>query len=130
MDPPRKEAPVFLDVGANVGVVSILMAKMWPDARIVAVEPALATFRYLLWNLRENGVTKQVWPLNVALSNSSGRNLPMLYSANHPTGTLVGATMDSDQDDFYHGVSNYFKLGEVRHEKEQPGLEHDVSHLQ
>lgn len=41
------------------GLVSITLAKLWPSARIVALEPAPSSFRYLLWNLRENNVTSQ-----------------------------------------------------------------------
>ena len=49
-------SPIFIDVGANLGLVSISLAKQWPFARILALEPAPATFRYLLWNLKENQV--------------------------------------------------------------------------
>ncbi|CAK9082463.1 unnamed protein product, partial [Durusdinium trenchii] len=63
-------APIFLDIGANMGMVSILLAKKWPNARILAVEPAPTTFRYLLWNLRANDVLAQVWPLNLAVSTA------------------------------------------------------------
>ena len=42
-----------------LGLVSITLAKLWPKARIVALEPAPSSFRYLLWNLRENNVTSQ-----------------------------------------------------------------------
>ena len=52
-------SPIFIDVGANLGLVSISLAKQWPFARILALEPAPATFRYLLWNLKENQVTSQ-----------------------------------------------------------------------
>ena len=52
-------SPIFVDVGANLGLVSISLAKQWPSARILALEPAPATFRYLLWNLKENHVASQ-----------------------------------------------------------------------
>lgn len=68
-------SPIFVDVGANLGLVSISLAKQWPFARILALEPAPATFRYLLWNLKENQVTSQVWPINLAISSDSSLRL-------------------------------------------------------
>ena len=47
-----------------IGLVSITLAKLWPSARIVALEPAPSSFRYLLWNLRENNVTSQAHSVN------------------------------------------------------------------
>lgn len=61
------EAPpedgVAVDVGAHVGVVTMLLAKCY-GLHVVAFEPVPSTFRYLLWNLRTNGVLDQVWPVN------------------------------------------------------------------
>eukprot|EP00927_Polykrikos_kofoidii_P046049 TRINITY_DN40234_c0_g1_i1.p1 TRINITY_DN40234_c0_g1~~TRINITY_DN40234_c0_g1_i1.p1 ORF type:complete len:938 (+),score=124.52 TRINITY_DN40234_c0_g1_i1:215-3028(+) len=55
-----------LDVGANLGLVSILLAKRahW-SSRIYALEPHPVLYRYLLWNLRENNVTALVRPLRI-----------------------------------------------------------------
>eukprot|EP00928_Gymnodinium_smaydae_P012020 TRINITY_DN14388_c0_g3_i1.p1 TRINITY_DN14388_c0_g3~~TRINITY_DN14388_c0_g3_i1.p1 ORF type:complete len:842 (+),score=68.24 TRINITY_DN14388_c0_g3_i1:328-2526(+) len=64
---PRLEAgEVALDVGANLGLISILLAKKaHSKARIFALEPHPALYRYLLWNLRANNVTEIVWPLRI-----------------------------------------------------------------
>merc|ERR1712187_883285 len=62
---PLRKAPIAIDVGASVGAVSILMAKLWRTAKVVALEPAPANYRYLLWNLRVNNVAQRVWPLNI-----------------------------------------------------------------
>eukprot|EP00928_Gymnodinium_smaydae_P080332 TRINITY_DN6404_c0_g5_i1.p1 TRINITY_DN6404_c0_g5~~TRINITY_DN6404_c0_g5_i1.p1 ORF type:complete len:410 (-),score=76.62 TRINITY_DN6404_c0_g5_i1:183-1412(-) len=61
---------VAVDIGANTGAVSVLMAKLF-GLRVLALEPVASTFRYLLWTLRLNGVTDLVWPLNAAAHQSS-----------------------------------------------------------
>ncbi|CAE8664435.1 unnamed protein product [Polarella glacialis] len=54
----------FIDIGANVGFVSMLLAKMNPAAQVLSLEPVPEIYRYLLWNLKLNGLTDRVWPLN------------------------------------------------------------------
>jgi FkbM family methyltransferase len=47
---------VILDAGANEGMFSIMMAKAFPDARIIALEPVPRTFFHLVGNLGRNGI--------------------------------------------------------------------------
>lgn len=65
--PPMGRGDIALDVGANLGLVAILLAKKAREggARVFALEPHPALFRYLLWNLRDNNVTNVVWPLRL-----------------------------------------------------------------
>jgi len=86
--PPPGERPLVVDVGASVGVVAVLLAKLW-GARVVAVEPAPANFRYLLWNLKVNGVAEFVWPVNVALGTSASASQAFFYSPTYPTWSQV-----------------------------------------
>ena len=51
-----RHSGVILDLGANVGDTSILLHRLNPDARIVALEPVNATYWYLRWNLDQNNV--------------------------------------------------------------------------
>ncbi|MEX0693247.1 MAG: FkbM family methyltransferase [Rhodospirillales bacterium] len=71
-----KTGDVFIDVGANVGFVSMYVAKRYPEARIIAFEPAPETFRVLQNNLAENGIDN-VTALNRAV-NADGRPLELL----------------------------------------------------
>lgn len=86
--PPGPGAAV-VDVGASVGMVAVLLAKLWPGARVVAVEPAPANFRYLLWNIRANGVMSQVWPLNIAIGAAPSLSQTFFYSPTYPTWSQV-----------------------------------------
>ena len=96
---PLHRGDVVLDVGANVGVVSTWLAKLYPGIRIIAIELDPTNFRFMLWNLHRNNaprrhlvqssfgillltevwrhlalrfrkVTEQVWPVNVGACES------------------------------------------------------------
>ncbi|MGH7056697.1 MAG: FkbM family methyltransferase, partial [Acetobacteraceae bacterium] len=47
----RQGTPLILDLGANVGLVSLYFAKNWPGARIVAVEPETQNYCLMRDNL-------------------------------------------------------------------------------
>eukprot|EP00929_Paragymnodinium_shiwhaense_P106987 TRINITY_DN72917_c0_g1_i1.p1 TRINITY_DN72917_c0_g1~~TRINITY_DN72917_c0_g1_i1.p1 ORF type:complete len:761 (+),score=88.62 TRINITY_DN72917_c0_g1_i1:88-2370(+) len=58
------EWQVALDIGANLGLIAILLAKRaHRSARVYAMEAHPVIYRYLLWNLRDNNVTSLVWPI-------------------------------------------------------------------
>lgn len=82
---PPGSAPVVLDIGASIGVVAVLLGYLWSNARIVAVEPAPANFRYLLWNIRANGLASRIWPLNVAIGAAGASARTFYYSPTYPT---------------------------------------------
>jgi FkbM family methyltransferase len=48
---------VVLDIGANVGLCSLLLAKKFPHVRVYAFEPVPANHRSLVDNIRLNGLT-------------------------------------------------------------------------
>lgn len=51
------DGDVVIDVGAHVGLVSMLLAKRWPKLRIIAFEPFPENHRNCRENLRMNSVT-------------------------------------------------------------------------
>lgn len=60
----------FLDVGANVGVYSILAASR--GARVLAMEPVPDTYRQLLDNVRLNGFAAQIDARNIGVGDEPG----------------------------------------------------------
>ena len=62
----------FCDVGANIGIYSVLAAKTKSDAHIYAFEPLPAARKVLTDNLRLNGVLHQVEISECALSDAEG----------------------------------------------------------
>lgn len=65
-----KEGSVLLDIGANVGLYSMLAAKIGgPSSCVYAFEPNSFNFSKLLQNINVNGLSGSIRPLNIALSS-------------------------------------------------------------
>ena len=62
--------PVILDVGANIGFVSLLLSQI-KGATIYSFEPVARTYACLLRNLEQNKI-RNVIPINVGLSDQEG----------------------------------------------------------
>eukprot|EP00933_Yihiella_yeosuensis_P032537 TRINITY_DN26131_c0_g1_i1.p1 TRINITY_DN26131_c0_g1~~TRINITY_DN26131_c0_g1_i1.p1 ORF type:complete len:369 (+),score=59.13 TRINITY_DN26131_c0_g1_i1:117-1223(+) len=92
--PKNMKAPVVVDIGASIGLVSVLICKLWENARVIALEPAPSNFRYLLWNLKENGVENCVFPLNIAAGATPLTSQSFFYSPTYPTWSQI-----CDRDD-------------------------------
>lgn len=70
---------MIVDVGANVGTASAFFASRYPDARILAFEPAAAPFKHLCKNAK---MLPNVEAFNVALHARD--ETAMLYSGENP----------------------------------------------
>lgn len=62
-----KNNDIVIDIGANVGITSIYLAKKHPNIKIYAFEPVYFTYKNLLRNLHINNI-KNVIPFNLAVS--------------------------------------------------------------
>ncbi len=68
-----KKGDVILDIGANVGLFSLLGAKtVGNGGKIYAFEPSHDTFAALEANIELNGFQKNIIPQKIALSNRAG----------------------------------------------------------
>ncbi len=66
-----KPGDLFVDVGANIGLFTLIAAKYVGDrGRVYAFEPCLKTYRHLLANVRLNGL-QNVSPQKAALSDET-----------------------------------------------------------
>lgn len=61
---------VILDLGAHIGTSAVAMARRWPEASIVCVEPNPGTFSYLERNISRNDVRASL--LNEAVGAVDG----------------------------------------------------------
>lgn len=84
---------VVVDIGANVGIVSIYLAKRWPEIRVYAYEPVPENFNSLVNNVEANGVKHIVKCRNVAVT-SDGRLLQMIAHMGSNTGGATGYLSD------------------------------------
>jgi len=73
--------PVIIDAGAHIGLASLYFKKLYPKARIWAVEPLLETFTILKRNVEEN-VLLDVELMNAALTESGSQST--IYFDNTP----------------------------------------------
>ncbi len=69
----RCSCEVFMDIGANVGFYSLAVRQHFPAAKILCFEPTPGTFNELVLNIRANQYDKDIDPLRLALSSSSGK---------------------------------------------------------
>lgn len=61
----------IIDIGANLGVLSIMFAQMCPDRTIYSIEPNPSTYKALLGNIQRNR-TSNVKAFELAMSNYEG----------------------------------------------------------
>ena len=64
------KANIFIDIGANFGIYSLRISKLFKTLRIVAFEPVLTTFNKLIMNIKINNLEKKIKTFNVGLSNT------------------------------------------------------------
>ena len=76
---------VILDVGANEGIFSIMMAKLYPHTRIIAIEPVSRTIAALMDNIALNDIAN-IYPAKIALGKERGFHT-MNISKDHSGGS-------------------------------------------
>ncbi|HEY6435971.1 MAG TPA: FkbM family methyltransferase, partial [Ignavibacteriaceae bacterium] len=67
---------VFLDLGANIGSITLPLIKNRPDIRCVCVEAAPWIFDYLQKNITTNIVSDKITLVNMALLDRDNQSLP------------------------------------------------------
>jgi FkbM family methyltransferase len=78
----RREPFVFLDIGANQGVYSLIAARNPACLKVYAFEPVAATHALLVGNIELNAAASQITPLRFGISNTDG-TATILTSAGH-----------------------------------------------
>lgn len=68
-----KPDDIILDIGANEGMFSILMAKLFPFTRIIALEPVQKTFFTMIRNIGLNNITN-IHPYNLGVGGRSNKS--------------------------------------------------------
>lgn len=76
-----EEPNVIVDVGAHIGMFSLLMAKRYPNAKIYAIEPIEENFENLMANNFLNACVDSVFPLQIAVGDGKDVN-PYKHVAN------------------------------------------------
>lgn len=67
-----KDADVVCDLGANIGIISTVLAKrMKPGSNLYSFEPGATAFKYLSDNARVQNGNAKINPINCAVSNKN-----------------------------------------------------------
>ena len=126
---------VVVDIGANIGIVALYLAKKHPAVRIIAIEPVPTTFRHLQENIGLNGVSN-ITALNCAVTKD-GRDLKMIVNPGHSGGstghlrnmtqpghynlTVQSRTLDGIFDEYVPGRCRLLKIDCEGAEYRNPG---------
>lgn len=70
---------IALDIGANIGVTSIAMARLFKSGKILSFEPSKSNYNFLCQNLKENEI-KNVIPDQIAIGDKEGE-IEFLHTA-------------------------------------------------
>ena len=84
---------VVLDLGTNIGITAILIAKMFPGVRIIGVEAMPPNFACALENIKHNGVADRITVLNGAMSSNTLAPVNMTYSGPNSGGSSFATEM-------------------------------------
>jgi FkbM family methyltransferase len=93
---------VFLDVGANIGLYSLVAAKLVGDrGRVYAIEPHAVNVISLMQNIAANGLQDRVQVVSTALHNATGV-FDFNYYSLEPGSAMsqLGETRDGYEQDF------------------------------
>lgn len=83
---------VFLDIGANQGIFSLIAATHPRCSAVLAFEPVPDTFAALVENIEVNGLGAKITPFCGAVSARAAPALPMSYDPAHSGASqIVGA---------------------------------------
>jgi FkbM family methyltransferase len=125
------DGDVILDLGANEGVFSIMMAKLAPKARIISLEPVARTYKQLIANISMN-LPRNITTLNMGIGgfkrtemitidnvHSGGSSVYMTpYDVSH-TEPIQITTLDTIFEMFHIDLCKILKI-------DVEGMEHET----
>ena len=86
-----KPGDVVVDIGANIGIVSIYLAKKYPFLKIYAFEPCRENYEHLLLNMKINNITSETIIAHNKAITKDGRLVCMNLNPNN----LGGSSLDN-----------------------------------
>lgn len=89
---------VILDIGANEGMFSILMAKLFPTTRILSFEPVPKTFFTMIKNIGLNNITN-IYPYNLGVGGKSNKSEIIYCDKTYSGGSSMVVKHNPDSQD-------------------------------
>ena len=98
----KKNKPhAFIDVGANFGIYSLRISKLFPNLKIIAFEPVVTTFNKFKKHIKINNLKKKIKAFNIGLSNDGG-NKKMIALKRKGYAQSGGASFNIPKRKFTH----------------------------
>jgi FkbM family methyltransferase len=94
----------IIDIGANCGMATIILAKQNPESIIYSFEPHYPTFLLLKENVELNNLTN-VKMLNMAVSDSSNKKLVLFNHPDFSGGNTTCSTREAFSSHFRRSVN-------------------------
>ena len=99
------KSAVIFDVGANIGLISMMLQKRHQDAKFYAFEPVLPTFEKMKKNIELNNLLQNICLFNIGFSDKCENTEFYL------PGTDEAASMQPVDDNFY--LKKSLETGEI-----------------
>ncbi len=90
---------VVIDIGANVGCVSILLAKKYPNIKIYAYEAHPINYQNLLENIKLNNITNII-PNNLVVSNTDNNTVKITLNPHNTGSSSIFKTNEFDKNTY------------------------------
>lgn len=91
-----KEGDIVIDIGANIGMVSIFLAKKFPFLKIYSFEPSIENYKNFMKNIELNNIPDGIiYPHNLAVTKDN-RNIDMIIPIEFPVGGASHEIRDFD----------------------------------
>jgi FkbM family methyltransferase len=96
---PHKDA---IDVGANVGIISVFIAKLLTNGNsVLAVEPTPGALAHLMRNIEANGIAEKVIVFQGVAEEKSGEFVMKIFPGREEYSTLVGVALPAVKREEY-----------------------------
>jgi FkbM family methyltransferase len=133
IDKEFQPGDVVLDLGACEGMFSIMLAKLFPFLKIIALEPVPRTFYQMLRNIGLNGVTN-IEPVNIGVAKETGKMVFSVGKDNYSGGSTSMMTFNPETCDqvevILFSLDEIFKMFKIDKLKllkiDIEGMEYDV----
>jgi FkbM family methyltransferase len=114
-----KAGDIVIDIGANIGMVSILLAKKYPFLKIYAFEPAKENYLNFLDNIKLNNIHNDTITVENKAVNSDGRDVSFGFNIVLSGGSkILDAEIQNKNDKKSHMIEQKVKsttLDEIFH---------------
>lgn len=100
------DSEYFIDIGANVGLMTLSVALRNKNIHIMAYDPNKAVLKFLNRSVKKNSLSSRVKVINAAVSNKAGRSL-MDFSKGPYSGHFSNKGTEVDVVDFNDILNEY-----------------------